>query len=234
MKPSSTSTLDPKHKEDLTQLVLDATRKAIGVTIDELTDAGVLNNSNIQRVRMQGDRIVANVTARVKETLAELAENIVDRLKLISGAKTIILKPTSGEKVIGRAKTTFRSYIDSDFTGWDLNVKGKPTSETPVHIYELVRDGTFAQIYGGLNENLDALCLSQEQIIDFCENHSEWLSANFWTFFLFKVGEELFFARVSVDSGGLSVDVRRFSSDHVWHAESRYRFVLPQLTTLKT
>ncbi len=196
--------------EDAVRVIEIAAKKAAQASITDLTKRGVLREENFQRIIAQGDKVVSAVTLTVTTLLAELAENIVGRLKLISGAKKIILKPTTGDRIIGTAKTTFRSYIDPDFKGWGLNVKSTPTKETAVQVYEQIKDGTFAQIYGGFGENLDRLCLTQDQIIDFCENNSDWLSDNFWPRFLFKVGEEFFVARVRVSPGGLRVGVRRF------------------------
>jgi hypothetical protein len=230
---STITSLDSKHKEDLTKVATDALRKAMGVAIDELVETGVLHNGNIQRVRAQGDKIVSAVTSKVKEVVAELVENLVGCLKLISGAEKIILKATSGKKMLGTAKSIF-AYIDGDFKNYGCNVEGSPTTEQSVVVYEMIKDATFAQIFGGFGENLDRLCLSQEQIIDFLTDHRRWLRTDgYGTFFLFKVGTEFFVAYVRVHSGGdLSVYVFRLGYDNVWHADYRHRVVVPQLTTL--
>ena len=230
MKTSITSPVSEGQKTEFADVVSNAVRKAMRAVVDEFSGTGLLNKENFQRVLAQGDRIVTDVTTRVKETLAELAENIIDRLKLISGAKNLVLKPTTGERTVTSAKNVFRAYIDPDFKNWELDVEGKSTPETKVQVYELVKDGTFAQIFGGLGKNLDDLCLTQEQIIQFAETHCDWFSTNFWTFFLFKVGEKFFVAGVDLrGSGYLRVRVCRLSDDNVWHAKARRRFVLPQL-----
>ena len=212
-------------------LVTDATRKATGVALRELVKNGVLNKQNIERVRARGNEVVAEITRIVKEKFAEIAENIAGIVKLISGAETLELEPTDGKETIAKAKDTFPGWIDGDFKNYGTDVKGKPTEKANVQVHEMIKDGTFAQIFGGLSDNLDALCLTQAQIIQFVKKHRKWLRADgFATFFLFKVGDEFFVALVSVDGGGLGVGADRFSRGGVWSASGRRRVVVPQLT----
>ncbi|MCX6712535.1 MAG: hypothetical protein NT041_02530 [Candidatus Vogelbacteria bacterium] len=133
----------------------------------------------------------------------------------------------------------FRGFLDYNFVNWGTNVLGKATSEALFEVYELVKDGIFAQIFGAFGVTLDSLCWEQDQIISFVESHPELLHPKEWaTFFLFKVKfdegkpeerEEFFVAYVHRgDAGQLRAHVRRLSDDRVWPADYRYRFVLPQ------
>jgi hypothetical protein len=218
------------QKTNITQVIVDATRKATESMINELNESGVLNKGNLQRVLAQGDQVAATVVKAVKEKIAELAENIVGYVKLISGAKKIILKPTDGKETIYKAKEVFR-WIDGDFRSYGCDVKSKPTKEIPVQVYEMIKDGTFQQIFGGFGENLDRLVLTQPQIIQFVKDHSDMLRTDgYGTFFLFKVESEFFVALVRRGGGGWRVDARRLSGDYVWDAEYCPRLVVPQLS----
>ena len=217
--------------ETCVTLVTDATRKGTGTELRELAKNGVLNKQNIERVRARGNEIVAAITALVKEKFAELAENITGYVKLISGAETLELDETDGKATIAKAKDTFPGYIDGDFKGWGCDVKSEPTQKTQATVHELIKDGTFAQIWNGMSDDLNSLCLTQPQIIQFVEKHRKWLRTDgYGTFFLFKVGNEFFVANVRFDDvGRLRVYVRRFSYDCVWYAGRRPRLVVPQL-----
>ena len=217
--------------ETCVTLVTDATRKGTGTALRELAKNGVLNKQNIERVRARGNEIVAAITALVKEKFAELAENITGYVKLISGAETLVLDETDGKATIAKAKDTFPGYIDGDFKGWGCDVKSEPTKKTQVTVHELIKDGRFDQIFPGMSDDLNSLCLTQPQIIQFVQKHRKWLRTDgYGTFFLFKVGEEFFVARVYFDDGGqLEVHVSRLSRDRVWFAEGRHRVVVPQL-----
>lgn len=140
-------------------------------------------------------------------------------MKLLT--EKILLPATSGKKTIAQAKDVF-SWIDLDFKEWGTDVKGKATKELAVSVYENDKDRTFKEMFTG---DLDSLCLTQEQIIEFGRQAEVG-----WYFLLFKVASEFFVARVSRNAdGNRGVNVNRFSDDHVWFAEFRGRVVVPQL-----
>jgi hypothetical protein len=215
-------------------LVTDATRKATGVALRELVKNGVLTKANIEKVRARGNEVVAAITALVKEKFAEIAETVTGFVKLISGAEVIKLDPTNGSETIAAAKALFGGYLDGDFINWGLNIKSGPTTEQVVQVHEMVKDGTFAQIFNGLSTDLKSLCLTQAQIINFVKKYRKWLRTDgYGTFFLFqdpRDEEKFFVARVYVYSdGNLRVRVDQFSHDYVWIADDRPRVVVPQL-----
>ena len=227
MKPITS--ISSGQQEQCVTVIKDAARKAGETAIAELSASGVINSGNFQRVLEWGNKLAPAIQAFVKEQIAALAENIAGCLKLISGAETLELEPTDGKETIAKAKDTFPGWIDGDFKNYDTDVKGKPTDKANVQVHEMIKDGTFAQIFGGLSDNLDSLCLTQAQIIQFVKKHSKWLRTDgYGTFFLFKVNEEFFVADVSMYGGSLLAIVHRFSSDGVWDAGLRYRVVVPQ------
>lgn len=127
---------------------------------------------------------------------------------------------TIQQKYIADAKDVFTSYVDNDFRNWNTN-KGDELA-----VCELTEDMTFEQMF----KKPDEMVLTQQQIIDFCKNHKEFLrKGGRATFFLFKVGEKFFVASVLVNSDGLSVDVLRFEHGYVWDAGDVLRVVVPQL-----
>ncbi len=149
-------------------------------------------------------------------------------LRLLSAGVTITIGKCDGKQSLAQAKKTFPSYIDSDFKKWGLDKAGVATEETQVQVYELVKD---AIMFGSIGTDLDKLCMTQHQIKQFCENHSNWLRADgYGTFFLFRVEDQFFVAHVNVLSSGLCVYVNRFELDCVWRAEFQHRLVSPQLT----
>lgn len=152
-------------------------------------------------------------------------------LKLISGIETLVLDACDGKETLAGAKDVFKSGIDDDFKNWGLNKPSVATEKTPVEVHELVKDATFAQMFGSLGTDLDKLCLTQSQIKNFCKKHSKWLRTDgYATFFLFKEGDQFFVAYVHVISDGLCVPVLRFEYGDVWDAVHALRFVIPQQT----
>ncbi len=157
-------------------------------------------------------------------------ETITGYLRLISGGKKLTLGPTDGKRTIAKAKSVFPGWIEGDFVSYGCDVEGQPTATMDVGVHEMVKDGDFKTIFGGLSDKPDLLCLTQDQIIQFVQTHRDWLRTDgYSTFFLFKVGTEFFVAHVYVPGGELKVHAYRFSHDDVWHAGYRHRVVVPQL-----
>lgn len=140
-------------------------------------------------------------------------------LKFLEAVK---LDKTSGKDYIAEAKDVFKSYIDSDFKHWKLDKEGEEKPETNLVVSELIKDATYKNIFTG---DLDKLCLTQSQIIEFCKNHKDLLSG-YWTFFLFKENNEFFVAYVRVNGDGLDVRVGKFAYGRVWPAKYRPRVVV--------
>lgn len=136
-----------------------------------------------------------------------------------------ILLPACSNATIARAKDVFTGWIDSDFVNYGTDVKSPKTKATKIAVLEMTKDGTFKDIF----TNPEEMCMTQAQIVEFCRNHKDKLNQDWYTFFLFKVGNEFFVARVRVRSDGLSGDADRFSDDGVWDAVCRHRVVVPQL-----
>lgn len=152
-------------------------------------------------------------------------------LRQLFAGETISVGATNGTMTIARAHDVFVSGIDSDFVAWGLDVSGQRTKATKAIVYEITKDGTFAEIFGSLERSLDSLCWTQSQIVDFVEAWDRLREDGRTTFFLFKVGNKFFVAHVNVPSrGSLYVDVYRFSYGRVWSAVCHHRFAVPQLT----
>jgi hypothetical protein len=67
------------------------------------------------------------------------------------------------------------------------NEPGKPTGERPVIVCEQVKAGTIEQILRSINPNLDELCFTQHQIINFAKKYRHKLRPHpGFTYFLFK------------------------------------------------
>ncbi|MBI3888266.1 hypothetical protein HY311_00525 [Candidatus Nomurabacteria bacterium] len=219
-----------ERKEQLMTVVASATRKVVDEAVIELSANGVLHGDNFQRVLTQGDKIAAVVKATVKTILAELAENVVGRLKRLFADRTIELAETDGKETLAEANDVFNAGI------YGAAKRGvcKATKKTVLAVYYMIKDGTYAQVFGGFGENLKRLCWQESQIVAFCRDprNREYLRAEgYGTFFLFE-GENggFFVAGVSVCGDGrldLGVDPLEFSN--VWGARCAHRVVVPQL-----
>lgn len=158
-------------------------------------------------------------------------QKIESILSLISGTEVLKLDPVDGNQTIRTSKNVF-SYIDDDFKNYGADQTGSATKESIIEVYEIVKDATLARMFGSLGQELDKLCLTQHQILNFISKHRNWLrTEGYATLFLFKSNDQFFVADVDFnDDGSLEVDVFRLGYSSVWGARYRSRVVVPQLT----
>jgi hypothetical protein len=107
-------------------------------------------------------------------------------------------------------------------------VTAPATNKNAVQVYEMVRDSTFEELFGGFGVALDALTLTQSQIKQFVKHNRDWLKkGGNGTFFLFKADNQFFVAAAYFFSDGrLGVRVRRLSLERVFRARKRHRLVV--------
>jgi hypothetical protein len=235
----TTAVISEEQKATLAAALAESLGEGATASVDDLIGRGVINPTNFEKVRARVASIKDAVTELVSEKLAEIADNVMGILRLISGGKKITLKKTDGKRTLAQASDVFKAGLDGDFKNYGTDVAGSPKGETDVEVHEMMKDGDFTRIFGSFDADLEKLCLEQDQIIDFCVDHRDWLrTEGYATFFLFKVvfdkgtkkeRTEFFVARVSVYVRELDAYVRRFSDDCVWDGEYRPRIVVPQL-----
>lgn len=150
-------------------------------------------------------------------------------LRLLYADDRITIPVTGGQRTIADAKKVFTWGIDSDFQRWGTNKPSGNKPETDVKVLEMYQDATFKQLFESFGKPLDELCMTQDQIIAYCEKHKDKLRRDgYGNFFLFKSGDEFFVARVFVDDGGeLGAFVYRLEDGIVWRGVFRLRVIVP-------
>ncbi len=216
----------------------NATFGEIGATLKVLQDQG-LTLEDLALLRSNKD-LAKKVAEIIKATngVPKVIKKKSDILNLLSGSEKILLSKLDGRAIIAKAEDVFKSWIDPNFEKLGLNKKSKATLETEVKIYEMVKDANFEEIFTSLSDDLDSLCLTQSQIIDFCKKHRSHLrQGGYGTFFLTKkdfekpaTEDNLFVVFVLVFSYGLYVNVLHFDGASVWDAGFRSRVVVPKLS----
>lgn len=147
-------------------------------------------------------------------------------LRLLSGSETVIIASCDGTQTLAQAKQAFPSGIDADFKNWGLDTRGSATEETAVSVYELCEGATSTRIFGTLGTDLSDVCLTQHQIIKFCEENRKWLLLAH-TIFLFRAEGNFFVAHAG--DNGLRIHVRRLGHIDVWNIARAHRVVVPLL-----
>ena len=149
-----------------------------------------------------------------------------DRLRLLSGNALLVLDGTDGRETLFRATDLFR-YIDPNFKQWDCETSSPPAERIAVEVYEMVRDSTFSEMFGGFGVAFDSVALTQAQIKQFARLYPNWLKGGGnGTFFLFNGGIEYLVAAIYYFSDGrLGIRLRRLKPDRSFRAQKGHRLV---------
>lgn len=141
----------------------------------------------------------------------------------------LTISARDGSRTIAGARSTFQSGTSFYFTEWGLDKKGEQTEETPVRVHEIGEDVNSHQMFTRLSPNLESLCFTQDQIIEFCEKHRSWLrTGGYATFFLIKGIGRFFVVSVHMRSDGLVAYVDLMDSSRMWLARDCHRLVVPR------
>jgi hypothetical protein len=153
--------------------------------------------------------------------------------------ETVLLGPAKGTTTIAGARAVFPIHLDPDFKRWGTDVAGNDTTQMPVDIYEVTKNGSVVTLFGSLVPDTTIsnwwrpLCHSQGQIVEFAIQHKSKLhQGDHSTFFLFEVkgATRPFIAEVGVYDASRMVGVSRFVSRSLRDVDTRCRLVIPQQT----
>lgn len=155
-------------------------------------------------------------------------------------AKNLVIANFDGRRLIYTASDVFKASIDKAFTKWGLNRIGVATPITSVNVFELIDDAKFIDLFGFLPGPWRQKYLSQNQIVEFCENFPEWLRQGFTTMFLCKInetedvdelnpGDNLVVVDVGVNPDGLHIYVSHLDDKHMWSGACHRHVVVPVL-----
>lgn len=206
----------------------------VGIVRDEATKLDPKNLANLHQDTFRNGiakLFTASAASEPGDQPKPIPDTIAETILVPLDLGEIVLAATDGTATIAKAMNTFKGHISDDFKDYGTDKPSGPTSQQAVTCYEPRKDATHADMFGSLGNDLDKLCLTQGQIIDFCKNHPDKLLLEECSnLFLFKVGAKYFVARVRVSEFNLlEAHVYRFESPGVWHTNYRRRVVVPQL-----
>lgn len=157
-------------------------------------------------------------------------------LRAIPGIETVLLPACGGSRLISEAGDLFVDGIDPGFVDYDANRHAPDTPEALVEILEMAEDADFVKMFGCLTSvhDLDVLCLTQSQIIQFCVSHRDKMSTRGLNFFLLKSGQELFVVGIAVSKANgfyfrASAEIYYFWSGEVLSAKIPRRIIVPRI-----
>jgi hypothetical protein len=94
----------------------------------------------------------------------------------ISKDNTCVIPPLDGKTLIYESPSVFHSHICYDFIGCGLTIPGIATKETILNVNQLIGRRELYEIFSPVNGiDWEKKCVTQSQIVYFCENYSGWL-----------------------------------------------------------
>jgi len=148
-------------------------------------------------------------------------------LTLVSdGEKLVIEALPAGNTTINRAKETFFHVSSFEYIG--LDKEQIASEETEVNVYQSTQMfTTFSEMYNSLGVDLNKLCFTQSQIINFCQKNSQYLCQGGPTFFLIKNNDKFLVVRIHSFANGLQASFDPFNDKNPLEDVSKYHLVVP-------
>jgi len=105
-----------------------------------------------------------------------------------------------------------------------------------VEIYELKRNGNFAQYFASLGYDLNKICFTEDEIESFCERYPDYLfrKNSYVTFFLTKRDHQFFVKVITKPClQKYYINEGKFADDYVWMAELGHYLVIPDQSEIE-
>jgi hypothetical protein len=128
-------------------------------------------------------------------------------LELVDSKDFLVINPVDGLTTIVDAKTDPKVFhnVHSFFKEKILRVKSSPQPQTPVYVFALAGKGTIREVFESISSNIESLCLTQHQIVEFCSQYPHqirpWKQRNnpgHSTHFIFKSQGEFYVAWIHI------------------------------------
>lgn len=170
-----------------------------------LIDWSKINEKVLQEM-ISNPRMVSNEFVKFIENRGRM--EIIPNLRLVLGDTALHLAACDGTKTIAQSKALFPYYLDTRFGAWGLDKPNEATDAMKLSMYEIGPEGSLKDLMDTLGVGIDALCLSQHQIVDVCDMYRDRLRQDgSKNDFIFKQYEQFFLAHVTMQPSGLSVNV---------------------------
>ena len=142
-----------------------------------------------------------------------------------------------GLKTIAQAADIFPGGINRHFADREFSFPSEPREEMMIDVRALLCDGLLRDIFGGINTELDLLCLTQAQIIECVNTYGdEFRFGERFTLFLFMAGRGFFVSLVHPTCPkniNLAINLDRLDFDKKKFKAKRCQVVVPMMAVVR-
>jgi len=101
-------------------------------------------------------------------------------LKLVSDSEKLTIEAVPGTEIIPMAEDLFGigelDEIKWAFKNYEADDPGTATDKTIVEVYKMQKHLTFTKVFNCLNCEIESLCLTQHQILEFIRKYRCWVN----------------------------------------------------------
>lgn len=163
-----------------------------------------------------------------KQKTTEKKKKIPPTPLLISQGYELTIEPLNGDMLIGESEMLFTAGISANFKNWNLNKPTIATRETELEVYETNGDGTFLQFFSSLSD-LSNEVVTQEQIINVCTMHHEWLrQGGAMNLFLIRLNGAYLVVNISIKTNGLAATVNTLGGSKIFAGKEKHHIFIPR------
>ncbi len=185
-----TNAVNPKLQERYVRAVAEVARNTAQKTLTKLAKESWFDDGIVKKMLDSASTgTLPSDGFWIEDNINQIAKYLAPRIALDTRRDRIKFIPaTDGTRTIAKTKTVFHFPGDEFKT---LKTSRVPTKKIPVDVYKGIRDGEIRQIFDFFNEDLERLCLTEDQIIQYAYN--QWFERKKprHLLFLLKVGKEV-------------------------------------------
>jgi len=143
----------------------------------------------------------------------------------------------NGKTSIAASKRIFRGHLDSNFYHWRIGHRGKSSKQTALDMHQLAQTAGPKRIFLAVSSDLAQVCLTQHQVVHYCEFHQDLLNRSAITLVLLKKDERkepssdnLIVGSIQIYPEGIAIFPYRFGDRHLsWQPADDVRILTPHL-----
>ncbi len=151
--------------------------------------------------------------------------------------ESLIIPPVDGKRSIARSVSIFSGGMTGYYKSLYLDLPSQPTTEVSVSIRKITDYDSYMGMFTTICKDINELCLTQHQIVEFCRLHTGWMISNklitrSWqsTCFLFKQNNEFYVANTQLCDDGIYIFLDQMNSACLGNNCNTGLVVIPSLS----
>lgn len=150
--------------------------------------------------------------------------------KRIYKNEVIKIESLDGKRTIFDTKNVFK-IVSSELQSLQLKETERKTPKTHLIVYKMIKDGRIKEVLNSYKGSFRKLCLTQDQIVEFCIQHQEYLTQNIYgNFFIIRkrwwfFWHKYFVINVWFENINMNVKIAPLKEEEMHYVICEYRLI---------